>query len=75
MASISLDELLKLPASERADIAHALLESLSETEQEEQVVLTDELKAELDRRFAEHEADPASAIPWEVIDRKHRAIG
>ena len=75
MASISLDELLKLPARERADIAHALLESLSETEQESEVMLTDEQKAELDRRLAEHEADPTSAIPWEVIDRKHRALG
>ena len=70
MASISLDELLKLPASERADIALALWESLTETEQEAEFVLTDELKAELDRRVAEHEADPDSAIPWEEVRKK-----
>ena len=71
-ASISLDELLKLPARERADIAHALWESLTETEQEAEFVLTDELKVELDRLAAEHEADPHSAIPWEEVRKKLR---
>ena len=33
-----------------------------------QAVLTDEQKAELDRRWAEHLADPASAIPWEEVE-------
>lgn len=44
--------------------------SLTEAEQEAAFVLTDEQKAELDRRWAEHEADPDSAIPWEVVKRK-----
>jgi putative addiction module component (TIGR02574 family) len=29
--------------------------------------LTPEQRAELDRRWAEHEADPSSAIPWEQV--------
>jgi putative addiction module component (TIGR02574 family) len=29
--------------------------------------LTEEQKRELDRRIAEHEADPDSAIPWEAV--------
>ena len=32
--------------------------------------LTAELRAELDRRVAEHQADPASAISWENIERQ-----
>ena len=34
--------------------------------------LTDELRAELDRRIAEHDADPDSAIPWEVVRERLR---
>jgi putative addiction module component (TIGR02574 family) len=75
MATDILDELLKLPASERADLALALWESLTDPEREAEVVLTFEQQAELARRLAEHEADPGSAIPWEVIERKHRALG
>jgi putative addiction module component (TIGR02574 family) len=75
MATDILDELLKLPAAERADLAFALWESLSDSEREAEVVLTSEQRAELDRRLAEHEADPGSAIPWEVIEQKHRALG
>ena len=70
MASISLDELLKLPAAERIEIAMALWESLSEAEREAQFKLTPEQEAELDRRWAEHLADPGSAIPWEVVERE-----
>ena len=44
--------------------------SLTEAEQEAAFVLSDEQKAELDRRIAEHEADPDSAIPWEQVERE-----
>ena len=44
--------------------------SLTESEQEAAFVLTDEQKAELDRRIAEHEADPDSAIPWEQVRQR-----
>jgi putative addiction module component (TIGR02574 family) len=75
MATDILDELLKLPPSERADLALALWESLTDTEREVEVVLTSGQRSELARRLAEHEADPGSAIPWEIIERKHRALG
>lgn len=75
MATDILDELLKLPASERADLAWALWESLSDTDREAEVVLTSKQKAELARRLAEDAANPGSAIPWEAIERKHRALG
>ncbi len=30
--------------------------------------LTEEMKAELDRRLAAHRADPQAAIPWEQVE-------
>jgi putative addiction module component (TIGR02574 family) len=75
MMSISanvLDALLKLPADERLQIAMALWESLEDTDREEAFTVSPELVAELDRRWAEHVADPSSAIPWEVVERELR---
>jgi putative addiction module component (TIGR02574 family) len=70
MLSNTLAEFLKLSASDRVEIVMALWESLSETERAGQLVLTLEQEAELDRRLAEHIADPASAIPWDEVRRK-----
>jgi putative addiction module component (TIGR02574 family) len=69
MASISLDELLKLPPAERVEIALALWDSLEDAELDALVPLTEEQKADLDRRLAEHEQNPASAVPWEQVRR------
>ena len=70
MPSSPLSELLKLPAADRADLAMALWESLSDTQRDADLVLTDEQRAELDRRWAEHVANPASAIPWADVRAK-----
>ena len=69
MAPEVMEALLKLPSSERADLALALWESLDEADRDASFELTPELVAELDRRFAEHEADPSTAIPWEEVRR------
>lgn len=66
----TLAELLKLSASDRIEIAMALWDSLAEPEREAQLALTPEQEAELDRRLAEHVANPASAIPWDEVRRK-----
>jgi putative addiction module component (TIGR02574 family) len=66
----TLAELLKLSASDRVEIVMALWESLSETERAGQLALTLEQEAELDRRLAEHIANPASAVPWDEVRRK-----
>ena len=66
----TLTKLLELPATERVDIAMALWDSLTATEQEAELDLTPEERAELDRRLAEHIADPTSAIPWDEVRRK-----
>jgi putative addiction module component (TIGR02574 family) len=69
MRPISLDELLKLPPAERVEIALALWDSLEDTEVDALLPLTEDQKAELDRRLAEHERDPGSAVPWERVRR------
>jgi hypothetical protein len=49
--------LLKRPASERAELAMALWESLSETEREGELELMPEETAALDRRWREYAQD------------------
>ena len=70
MTPSRLSELLTLPADARADLAIALWESLSDPEREAEMVLTPEQFAELERRWAEHIEDPASAIPWDEVRRR-----
>ena len=70
MPSSPLTELLKLPASDRADLAMALWDSLTDVEREAELEPTDEQRAELDRRWAEHVADPDSAVPWADVRAK-----
>ena len=70
MAVNPLSDLLKLPADDRAQIAIALWESLTETQRDAAFDLTDDQRAELDRRWAEHERNPGAAIPWSEVRRK-----
>ena len=72
MPSSNLANLLKLPADERAELAMALWDSLTDQERKSELELSSEQKAELDRRWAEHLAKPESAIPWEEVRRKLR---
>jgi len=68
--SPSLSELLKLPAGERAELAMALWDSLSEAEREGELELTPEEGEELDRRWSDHVQRPDSSIPWAEVRRK-----
>jgi len=66
----TLTKLPELPARERVDLAMALWDSLTTAEQEAEFDLTPEQRSELDRRLAEHIADPASAVTWDERRRK-----
>ena len=66
----TLAELLKLSARDRVEISMALWESLTDSEREAEFVLSPEREAELDRRLADHLANPSSAIPWDEVRRK-----
>jgi putative addiction module component (TIGR02574 family) len=70
MESSTLSQLLKLPADDRAELAMALWESLSDSERETELALTDAQAAEIDRRWAEHLANPGSAVAWSEVRRK-----
>ena len=70
MPSSPLRELLKLPAGDRAELAVALWESLSDAEREDAFHLTEAQGAELDRRWAQHLENPGTAIPWSQVRSK-----
>jgi putative addiction module component (TIGR02574 family) len=59
-------ELLKLSPSERLLLAQDLWDSLNP----EDIPLTDWQKAELDRRKAAYQANPASSHSWEEVQRR-----
>ena len=63
-------QLLRLPPGDRADLAMALWESLSDNEREGELALSPEQRAELDRRWADHEKRPDNAIPRSEVRRK-----
>jgi putative addiction module component (TIGR02574 family) len=65
-----LNDLLKLCAADRAELAMALWQSLSADERDKQLILTDAQRAELDRRWNDHIANPESAIPWAEVREK-----
>jgi putative addiction module component (TIGR02574 family) len=72
MARTELLKLLKLPAGERAEIAIALWDSLTDEQRDTELELGPEERAELDRRWEEHVAEPGSAVPWQEVRRKLR---
>lgn len=66
----TLEDLLKLPPAERAEIAVTLWDSVAESADANVLPLSAEQRVELDRRQAEHERDPDSAIPWDQALRR-----
>jgi putative addiction module component (TIGR02574 family) len=72
MSPANLAELLKLPAGERAELAMALWESLSDEPRDAELQLDQAERAELDRRWAQHVADRDSAVPWHDVKRTLR---
>jgi putative addiction module component (TIGR02574 family) len=59
-----LAEIMQLTPKDRRDLVEELCAAVDE---DEAFVLTPEQMAEIDRRIAEHERDPSSAIPWEEV--------
>ncbi len=62
MSTSSLSELLKLSEAERIQLAQDLWDSIPPGTGS--LSLTEAEREELERRLAEHRADPSSAIPW-----------
>ena len=55
-----------LPISERIELVEDIWDSIAE-ETANSLPLTDEERAELDRRYAAHLADPTNSVPWEQV--------
>jgi putative addiction module component (TIGR02574 family) len=71
MKPITLEEVLQLPVPERIRIVEAIWDSIADTPAA--VELTDEQKAELDRRLDDFEKDHDSGSTWaEVRERVWR---
>jgi putative addiction module component (TIGR02574 family) len=66
-AAKTLDELRRLPIDERIQLVEDLWDSIAEGSTEQAFPVSRELAEELDRRLAEYEADPDSALPWEMV--------
>ena len=71
MAETLLSEILKLSVSERIQLVEDIWDSIAADPDE--IALTEEQRAELDRRIAEVEADPGGGTPWS--DVKARVLG
>ena len=71
MKPITLEEVLRLPVAERIRIVEAIWDSIADSP--EALDLSDEQKAELDRRLEGLEKNPDACSPWsEVRDRVWR---
>jgi putative addiction module component (TIGR02574 family) len=66
-----LEQVRQLTAREQVELVDEILEGLPEGEETEAgPSLSPTQVAELDRRMAEHLADPNSAIPWSEVKRE-----
>ena len=61
------EALRSLSVAERLQLVGDLWDSIAQDAPDEALPMTCELAAELDRRVAEHESNPGSAIPWEDV--------
>ena len=65
MKQLSVAEILELPVAERIRLVELIWDSIAAVP--EAVAVSEELKAELDRRLAEFEANPEGGSPWEEV--------
>lgn len=65
MKQISVAEILELPVQERIRLVELIWESIAAVP--EAVEVTPEIKAELEERLKEFEADPEAGYSWEQV--------
>lgn len=65
MKALPVAEILALPVRERIRLVELIWDSIAAVP--ETIPVSDELRAELDRRLAEFEADPESGLPWNEV--------
>ena len=67
----TIQAITNLPVEERLRVAEALWDSFSESDLPP---LSEDQWAELNRRMAEHDADPASALTQEQVEKQLREL-
>ena len=67
MSRVPLDQILKLPTTERVEIAQLIWESVFE--HPEALPLTQTQKDELERRWRAFEQNPDEGEPWDDVKR------
>jgi len=65
MVKIDMEAIRRLSIPERVQLVQDIWNTLQPTV--EQLPLTEEQKAVVDRRLEEHRRDPSSAVPWEEV--------
>jgi putative addiction module component (TIGR02574 family) len=65
MKALPVAQILELPVAERIRLVELIWESVAAVP--EAVPVSDELKAELDRRLSDFEANPEAGSPWEEV--------
>jgi putative addiction module component (TIGR02574 family) len=70
MSMIAKEDILSLSVSERIQLVQDIWDSIVEVP--ESVTLTDEQKAELDRRLDAYHKDPNAGSPWSIIQERIR---
>jgi putative addiction module component (TIGR02574 family) len=68
------DDLRKLPLAERLALVEEIWDSIAADCEREPFPLSDEQRADLERRLAEADADPAGGAPWEEVRERIRQV-
>ena len=68
MKQVSFSEILELPVRERIRLVELIWDSVAAVP--EALPVPDELKAELDRRLSDFEANPEAGSPWEEVRKR-----
>jgi putative addiction module component (TIGR02574 family) len=64
--AFDFEALRRLSVPERLQLVEDLWDSIAQDAPDEALPVTPELGAELDRRRAEHEANPDDVVPWDA---------
>ncbi|GAB6039895.1 addiction module protein [Endothiovibrio diazotrophicus] len=69
--STLFEEAKRLPVSQRIELVEAIWDSIADESPEEGALSLSKAELmELNRRSADHRADPETAIPWEEVRKK-----
>jgi len=71
MDTLTKSDVLKLSVAERIQLVEDIWDTIADTPEE--VPLTDEKKAELDRRMEAHQQNPDEAIPGDTVMKRIRS--